>query len=104
MNTVPSVAVATVGRKARQMTITQIQVCVTCKYPTDRAWKSVKDAKYGEIWNETGVCRQCWSSFIVKEDAKAKKAIDPDIQFVLSGQGACYCTDSLICSPCGKDS
>lgn len=55
------------------MTITKIQVCETCKYPTDRAWKSVKDPKYGEIWNETGVCRQCWSSFINAEEAKAKK-------------------------------
>ena len=34
---------------------------------------------------------------------QCKDDIDPDIQFVLSGEGACYCTDSLICSPCGKD-
>ena len=78
MTTAPSGAVATAGRKAEQMTMTQIQVCATCKYPTDRAWKTVKDAKYGEIWNETGVCRQCWSSFIVTADSDAKKeaAID----------------------------
>ena len=55
------------------MTMTQIQVCVTCKYPSDRAWKSVKHEKYGEVWAETGVCRQCWSSFINAEEAKAKK-------------------------------
>ena len=36
--------------------------------------------------------------------AKKEDALDPDIQFVLSGEGACYCTDSLICSPCGKES
>ena len=55
------------------MTVTQIQKCVTCKFPTDRAWKSVKDAKYGEIWNETGVCRQCWTAFIFKAEAEARK-------------------------------
>ncbi len=41
---------------------------------------------------------------VIKElVADCKNDIDPDIQFVLSGQGACYCTDSSICSPCGKD-
>ena len=40
---------------------------------------------------------------VIKElVADCKNDIDPDIQFVLSGQGTCYCTDSLICSPCGK--
>ena len=52
------------------MSITQIQVCVTCKLPTDRAWKSTKHPQYGEIWNETGVCRQCWSSISMREDKK----------------------------------
>ena len=54
------------------MTSTKIQVCETCKYPSDRAWKSVKDPKYGEIWKETGVCRQCWTTFLFKEEAKER--------------------------------
>lgn len=43
-----------------------------------------------------GMCRWC-------EKTKLEETIDPDIQFVLSGEGACYCTNSLICSPCGKE-
>ena len=49
---------------------TQEEMCETCKYPSDHAWKSVKDPKYGEIWNETGVCRQCWTDFLFEEKAK----------------------------------
>jgi hypothetical protein len=59
------------GGKMKTITITtQEEVCETCKCPSDRAWKSVKDPRYGEIWNETGVCRQCWTAFLFEEKAK----------------------------------
>ena len=44
-----------------------------------------------------------WTKIKEMAQTVSKEAIDPDIQFVLSGEGVCYCTDSLICSPCGKD-
>jgi hypothetical protein len=62
-------------------TITQEEVCETCKYPSDRAWKSVKDPMYGEIWNETGVCRQCWTAFLLKEEAEARAEVAVDYRY-----------------------
>lgn len=60
-----------------------MKMCNDCKLPSDRAWQSKTDPKYGFIWAEVGVCRHCWQSFILVEEAKDRKeaAVDYRGQF-----------------------
>ena len=50
-----------------------IQLCEGCKLPSDRAWKTYKDKNYGLVWQEVGICRHCWGSWLEKVKKQEKQ-------------------------------